>query len=310
MATHAVTGAYGYSGRHIAGRLLEAGHEVRTLTNSPDRPNPFGHSVPAHPLAFDDPPRLAAALEGVDVLHNTYWVRFNHDDFGHAEAVDNTLRLFEAARRAGVRRVVHISITNPSLESELEYFRGKARLENALRESGLSHVILRPAVLFGGDDILVNNIAWALRRLPVFGIPGDGHYRLQPIHVDDLADLAVDQAARTANTILHAIGPETFTFRQLVSSIGRIIGRRRPIIPLHPRLAHLPISLLGRLVGDVILTRAEIAGLMQGLLCTDSEPTGATPLTRWAYEHRHHLGASYASELARRRNRTRAYEEL
>ena len=188
---HAVTGAFGYSGRYIATRLVEQGQTVVTLTNSVNRANPFGGKVRAFPLSFGEPDKLAAALAGVDVLYNTYWVRFNHRMFTHAQAVENTLALFEAARRAGVRRVVHVSITNPSEDSPLEYFSGKARLERALQESGLSHAILRPTVLFGREDILINNIAWALRRFPFFAVFGDGAYRLQPIHVDDLADLAV-----------------------------------------------------------------------------------------------------------------------
>src|SRR5208283_1221478 len=186
---HAVTGAFGYSGRYIAARLLDEGREVITLTNSLARANPFGGRVRAFPLAFDEPEQLAKSLAGVDVLFNTYWVRFNHRLFTHTQAVQNTLVLFEAARRAGVRRVVHVSITNPSEDSPLEYFAGKARLERALREGGLSHAILRPTVLFGREDILINNIAWALRRFPFFAVFGDGSYRLQPIHVDDLADL-------------------------------------------------------------------------------------------------------------------------
>ena len=121
------------------------------------------------------------------MLYNTYWVRFNYGSFSHAAAVENTLALFAAARQAGVGRVVHLSIANPSEDSPLEYFRCKARLERALRESGLSYAILRPTVLFGGQDILINNIAWMLRRLPVLGVFGDGRYRLQPIYVDDLA---------------------------------------------------------------------------------------------------------------------------
>ena len=135
---HAVTGAFGYSGRYIATRLLEQGRTVITLTNSVDRTNPFGGRIRAVPLSFGEPDKLAAALAGVDVLYNTYWVRFNHGMFTHGEAVENTLVLFDAARRAGVRRVVHVSITNPSEDSPLEYFAGKARLERALRESGLS----------------------------------------------------------------------------------------------------------------------------------------------------------------------------
>ena len=196
---HAVTGAFGYSGKYIARRLLDGGQRVITLTNSPDRANPFGGQVPAYPFNFDRPDELARALEGVEVLYNTYWVRFNHPLFTHADAVRNTLILFDAAKRAGVRRIVHVSITNPSEDSPLEYFRGKARLERGLQESGLSYAILRPTVLFGKEDILINNIAWALRHLPVFGVFGDGSYRLQPIYVDDLAELCV-AAARGRRT--------------------------------------------------------------------------------------------------------------
>ena len=227
MAQYVVTGAFGYSGKYIAARLLDAGHVVHTLTNSPERENPFGGRVTASPLCFDDPKRLVEALRGADALLNTYWVRFNHRNFTHAMAVENTLKLFAAAREAGVRRVVHVSIANPSEQSDLEYYRGKARLERGLIESGLSYCILRPTVLFGKEDILVNNIAWTLRHLPVFGVFGDGQYRLQPIYVDDLAALAVEHAAKAENETIDAIGPETFTFRELVQTIARIIGKRR-----------------------------------------------------------------------------------
>jgi len=173
MSVHVVTGAFGYSGKYIAVRLLDRGETVRTLTDSVNRPHPFGDRIRAEPFHFDDPEKMAASLAGADVLYNTYWVRFNYGDFRHSTAVENTMKLFRAAREAGVRRVVHVSITNPSEGSELEYFAGKARLERALIESGLSHAILRPTVLFGKEDILVNNIAWGLRRLPVFGVFGN-----------------------------------------------------------------------------------------------------------------------------------------
>jgi uncharacterized protein YbjT (DUF2867 family) len=308
MAVHVVTGAFGFSGRAIAARLLDHGHTVRTLTNSPDRSHPFGDRVRVFPMDFANPGALESALDGADVLHNTYWVRFNHRDFGHASAVENTIRLFDAARRSGVRRVVHTSITNPSIDSPLEYFSGKAELEQALVESGLPHSILRPAVLFGPGGILVNNIAWALRRLPVFGVFGDGSYRLQPIHVDDFADLAVEHAERSGDIVIDAIGPETFTFRSLVETIGRAIGRPRKIISVSPRLGFLVASLIGRVTNDVFLTREEIDGLMQNLLWTKSRPTGVIRLTDWASENAHRLGRRYASELGRRRDRNCSYQ--
>ena len=221
--------------------------------------------------------------------------------------MDNTLRLFAAAKRAGVRRIVHVSITNPSQESKLEYFSGKARLERALIESGVSYAILRPTMLFGKEDILVNNIAWVLRRFPVFGVFGDGAYRLQPIYVDDLAELAIRQGHSSENIIVDAIGPETFTFRGLVETIGQVIGKRRPIISVTPGLGYAIASVIGKIAGDVFLTREEISGLMQGLLYTSSPPDGRVKLTDWARAHSETLGVRYASELLRRQNRNIAY---
>jgi NADH dehydrogenase len=304
---HVVTGAFGYSGRYITERLLQTGRRVRTLTNSPDREHPFGDQVEVHPFNFDHPERLTSSLDGARVLYNTYWVRFDHADFSHSQAVDNTRTLFAAARRAGVSRVVHVSITNPSEDSPLEYFRGKALLERELRQSGLSYAILRPAVLFGGEDILINNIAWALRHLPIFGVFGTGHYRLQPIHVQDLADLAVAQGAERADRTIDAVGPETYSYRELVTQLAWIIGVRRPIVSVPPGLGYLTGWVLGKLLGDVLITRQEIEGLMQGLLATEAEPAGQTKLSVWARDHADSLGRRYATELGRRRNRCVAY---
>lgn len=304
---HAVTGAFGYSGKYIAQQLLERGHAVITLTNSPDRPNSFGGCVKPYPFDFDNPTKLVESLRGVSVLYNTYWVRFNHKMFQHADAVRNTLTLFEAAKTAQVKRIVHVSITNPSENSPLEYFSGKAKLERALQTSGISYAILRPTVLFGKEDILINNIAWALRHLPVFGVFGNGQYRLQPIYVNDLASLAVEQGEKQDNVILDAIGPETFTYRELVETIGKAIGKRRPIINVSPSIGYLTGWFLGKCVGDVMVTREEIQGLMANLLYVDSEPTGTTCLTDWLHENARNLGKKYTNELARRKDRAKSY---
>lgn len=304
---HAVTGAFGYSGKYIAKRLLDRGHEVITLSNSVNRANPFDGRVKPYPFNFDNPEELAQSLQGVSTLYNTYWVRFNHKMFQHADAVKNTMILFEAAKAANIQRIVHVSITNPSEDSPLEYFSGKARLERALIDSGISHAILRPAVLFGKEDILINNIAWTLRRLPVFGVFGNGEYRLQPIHVDDLASLAVEQGAKLDNVIIDAIGSETFTYRELVRIIGKIIGKNRPIISVSPAVGFLAGWILGKCVGDVMITREEIRGLVADLLYVDSPPVRKTKLTDWIGEQADSLGRHYTSELARRRDRSSEY---
>lgn len=306
-ALHAVTGAFGYSGRYIATRLLAEGRNVITLTNSPARANAFGGRVQALPLSFGEPDRLAQSLAGVDVLYNTYWVRFNHATFTHEQAEKNTLILFEAARRAGVRKIVHVSITNPSVDSPLEYFAGKARLERALMESGMIYSILRPTVLFGCEDILINNIAWALRRFPFFAVFGDGSYRLQPIYVEDLAALAVAEGKSQENSVINAIGPETFTYRELVEAVCAAIGRTRCIVKVSPGAGYAASRMIGWFVRDTFITREEIKGLMDGLLCVDTPPPGKTRLTDWMRANADSLGRNYASELARRQDRNLPY---
>jgi len=304
---HVVTGAFGYSGQYITRRLLDRGCAVRTLTNSPERENPFGGRVAAVPYHFDDPARLAGSLAGAEALYNTYWVRFNYPGFSHSMAVANSRKLFAAAREAGVRRVVHVSIANPAEDSPLEYYRGKAEVERALTGSGLSYAILRPTVLFGGEDILINNIAWMLRHLPLVGVFGDGQYRIRPIHVEDLAELAVREGHSEGNRVVDAVGPETFTYRQLLQEIGRLIGKRRPAIRVAPSLGYLAAWALGKVLGDVVVPREEIAGLMAGLLSVDGPATGQTRLSDWVRQHADTLGRRYASELARRRDRRRDY---
>lgn len=298
---HVVTGAFGFSGKYIAARLLSAGHRVRTLTNTRPQTDPHQGQVEARPLDFSDERGLVEALRGAAVFYNTYWVRFNYGCFSYAQALDNSRKLLKSCREAGVGRIVHLSITNPSEDSPYEYFRDKAILERLIRESGLSHAILRPAVLFGTEGILINNIAWMLRRFPVFAIFGDGDYKLQPIHVDDLARLAVEQGQARENRIINAIGPETFTFRKLVETIGRAIGKRRPIISVSADTAYRIARKVGTLTGDILLTRDEIDGLMDNLLYVDDQPAGTTRLTQWLDENSETLGRHYASELARRR---------
>src|SRR6516162_7194535 len=304
----AVTGAYGYSGQYLARHLLANGHEVITLTNSTSRSNPFGSKVKAEPFNFSNPAALEKTLRGVDVLINNYWVRFDLPPlFTHAGAVLHAKALFDAAKRAGVARIVHISITNPDPSSDLPYFRGKAEMENHLRSLGLSYCILRPTVLFGKEDILINNIAWSLRYLPVFGIFGDGRYRLQPIYVDDLAKAAVLATNERSNATIDAIGPETFRYAAMVEMIAVEIGVHPRIVFLPPGLAFQMTRVVGWFVDDVVITREEIRGLMEERLYVKANPLGTTKLSDWVHANGRQLGLRYTSEIARRVDRVSRY---
>ena len=297
-SVHAVTGAFGYSGLHLARLLLARGERVRNLTGHPDRPDPFAGRVEVAALSFDDPGAMRAALRDVRVLYNTYWVRFDHGASTFARAVERSRAMFRAAADAGVERVVHVSITNPSADSPLPYFRGKAQVESALREAGLSHAILRPAVFFGGRDVLVNNIAWLLRRLPAFGV-APGSYGLQPVHVEDFARLAVEQGASRVDAVLDAVGPEALGFEELVRLVRRAVGSRAAIVPV-PRPVLLGAArLLGRIVGDVVLTPDEVRGLTANLLVSRGPATAPTRFSEWLAGNAAELGTRWASELQR-----------
>ena len=298
-ALHVVTGAFSYTGKYITRRLLAEGVRVRTLTNHPERVHEFGDAVSVASFDFHRPDALVESLRGASVLYNTYWVRFSHGQTNFAGAVDNTRTLIAAAEAAGVRRIVHVSIANPSLSSPLPYYRGKALLEEAVKESRLSYAILRPTVIFGGEDVLINNIAWLLRRFPVFAVPGDGRYRMRPIYVEDMAALAVDAALRDENAVIDAVGPETYTFDELLGLLKRTLSSRTYIVHLPPRLTLALSRIIGVFLRDVLLTAEEVAGLTAGLLVTEGPSTGATRLSDWLRANATTIGQQYASELER-----------
>jgi uncharacterized protein YbjT (DUF2867 family) len=293
-----VTGAFSYSGAAIARELRAAGRAVATLTGHPERA-PAGTPLAVAPLDFTDPAALARALDGTHTLYNTYWVRFARGAIDHQAAVANSRILFGAAAQAGVRRIVHVSITHPSLESPYPYFRGKAQVEQLLAECGVPYAIARPAILFGGDGVLVNNIAWLLRRLPAFALGGGGDYRIRGIHVDDLAALCVRLGAGAEQEVADAVGPESLTFRELVTSIRSAVGSRSVLLPVPGGLVPVLSGVLGAALRDTLLTADEYHAMADGLADSDGPTTGDTVFTDWVRHHGEELGRRYANEIDR-----------
>ncbi len=297
----AVTGAFSYTGRFIARKLLENGRRVRTLTNHAHRPGAedLEEKVEVEPLQFQDRKRLTASLRGTDVLYNTYWVRFPHAGMSFDQAVANTRTLLLAATAAGVRKVVHISVSNPSLDSPLPYYAGKAQAEEAVRESGLAWAIVRPTLVFGPGDVLINNIAWMLRRMPVFGIPGLGRYKLQPVAIEDVAETSVWAAQQPDGLIVDAAGPEIITYLDLVDEVAIAVHRRPSFVHLPPAGVILSGKVIGLFVRDRILTGEEVRGLMAELPVSNEPPRGERRLDDWLLRESETIGREYASELDR-----------
>lgn len=296
-----VTGAFGYTGRYISTRLLAAGRTVRTLTNHPLTDDPLSDVIEAHPFNFDKPELLVESLQGVTTLYNTYWVRYAVAGTPHALAVRNTRILLAAAKEAGVERLVHVSITNPDANSFYAYYRGKAAVEEAVRQSGLSYAIVRPTVLFGGRDILINDLTWLIRRFPVFTVPGDGQYRMRPVYAGDLAELMVRMGAARENVVIDAVGPESYPFIDLVRLIARTVGTRTLILKAPPGLVERLLPILNLVTNDVVLTRDEIDGLMAGYVDSQEPTTGQTRLSDYLRTQKREVGRQYQKEITRRR---------
>src|SRR6266700_3632553 len=269
-----VTGAFSYSGAAIASELRAAGRRVRTVTGHPGRvvQTPAGAGIEVRPLDFADPAALTEALRGARTLYNTYWVRFAHGHVDHPVAVARSRVLFQAAVEA---------------------------VEQALRDLRVSHAVLRPAILFGGNGVLINNIAWLLRHLPVFAVGGTGEYRIRPIHVDDLARLAVRAGGSAATETIDAVGPERPTFLELVRTIKAAVGSRSQVIRVPAALIPAAARLLGLALRDTLLTAEEYQGMADGLADTDGPATGETALSQWITDHEDTLGRVYANELTR-----------
>ena len=294
-----VTGAFSYTGRYVARRLVDQGVHIRTLTRSPNAEDPLADHVEAAPLDFSDTDGLRRSMQGAGVFYNTYWIRYAHGRITFDLAVENTRTLFEAAERAGVGRIVHFSVTNVSPDSRLPYFRGKAQVEDMLMGLGIPYAIIRPTLVFGVGDLLLNNMAWALRRFPVFPVYGNGDYPVQPVYVEDLAAQAVEAGSQSENSVADAAGPDTFSFEGLLRLLASSMGVRSRLIHTPPSLGLALTGLVGLLMRDLALTRDEVDGLTAGLLTSDAAPTGTTRLSDWLAENGNGLGRRYVSELLR-----------
>jgi NADH dehydrogenase len=300
----AVTGAFSFTGRAIAAQLVGEGREVITLVRRPAPPD-TDPRIRTAPIAFDDPPALATALGGVDTLYSTYWIRFERGELTFDEVVRRSKALFTAAAHAGVRRYVHVSVVNASASAPTRYFVAKSRLDDLVRASGLSYAIVRPTLTFGPGDILVNNLCWVLRRFPAFAIAGDGEYRLQPVHVEDVARIAIRASREPGDVEVDAAGPDVLTFNRFVRLLADAVGSRAWLFHAPHVVSYAAARVLGLLVRDVMLTRDEVTELTSSLLVSDQPARGQIGLPAWAAAHADELGRAYHSELDRHFRRPR-----
>jgi len=308
--TAAITGANSYTGRYISKILLastDTNFKIRNLTNSPNRKHDLGEKAfETMPLAYHDTSQMAKILEGTDVLFNTYWVRYNdYKGITREQSIQNSKNIVDAAKMAGVKKIVYSSHTQTSLDSPLQYIRGKAEVEQYIRESGLEYGFVKPCCIFGDtpdESIVINNISYFMRTFPVFPVSGDASsYHLQPVHVRDLAELMVDCATDPAKTSheVDAVGHK-FTVNELLTTIKDTLGLRRLIVN------HVPIDVcyygtkpIDLIFNDKFIERDDLLLMSSGITCSLEPPTGKRKLTDFLEKYKDTIGRRYISSNAR-----------
>lgn len=291
-----VTGAFGFTGKYIANLLIKKGEKVRTLTSKTDINN---ENIEVFQYNFKDKEYLIKAMSGAEKLFNTYWIRFPYKGLTFEKVVYRTKILIDCAKEAGIKKIIHISITNANSKSKFKYFKYKGIIEEMIKDSKIDYFIIRPTVIFGKESILINNIAWFLRKFPFFVVFGKGKYLVQPIYVEDFAKIAVFESNNSVNKIVDIVGPEIFEFKKMVKLIKTKISSKCKILYLPSFLFQIFISILNFLTKDVVLTTEELKALKENLLYSKEEPIGQKKFTDWIEENKFNIGKEYFSELLR-----------
>ena len=289
-----VTGAYAQTGAAIAAILARQGRAVRTLTRARPGPDP---PYPVIDPSLDDE-AMVAALRGCEVVYSTLWARFGARG-GFAPLVEHNLRIARAAREAGARRWVQVTVANLDKGRGLPYWDGKAELEAGLRAVGIPCSFVRPTLVFGPDDTLVNNAAWAMRHLHALPLAGPGRHRVRPVFVGDLAALCVRHGGLEGQQAQDAVGPETFTYRELMATVREALGVRAALVRLPRRAAWLAGKLGRPFVRDTVLTWNEVRSLERELYWTDGPATGPTRFSAWVRANADGLGRRWRSQRKR-----------
>ena len=291
-----ITGAFSFTGAAVASELSRRGWTVCSLTNR--RRPPGADHIASVPLRFESK-HLETVLSAADAFVNTYWLRFPYGGQTFETAVANSKLLIEGATQAGIGRFVHLSVSNAASNSNLGYYRGKAEVEAALRTSRLSYSIVCPTLIVGPRDVLTNNIAWFLRRFPIFPIPDGGNYRLRPLTLGDAGRIVADETESSETAQIDAAGPEIMTFREYVHTVARACGLRRTVVGVPGNLALAALRLVQRFLKDVVLTREELLGLQQEALLSHQSPRAKESVTDWLRQNGETLGRRYANDLDR-----------
>jgi uncharacterized protein YbjT (DUF2867 family) len=266
-----VFGGTGFLGRRVVSRLINHGFRVRVAVRHPGAVEQEG--VERVSADVTDEPSVAATLAGAEAAVNAVSLYVENRGLSfHAIHVAAARRVARLARGSGLRRLVHVSGIGSNPEATNDYIRERGQGELAVREAFPAATIVRPSVMFAADDAFLTTLVLLARRLPVYPLFGHGETRLQPVHVEDVAEaIARIIMAEKAGDAYDLAGPDIWSYRQLVQEAARAAGART-------RLVSVPFPLwgFGARVSEMIpgapLTRAQV-----DLMRRDNVASGGLP---------------------------------
>lgn len=276
-----VLGGSGFVGAHVCEQLVERGYRVTVPTRDRERAKGLILLPTAEVMTADvhDAATLRHLVSRCDAVVNLVGVLHGgRGKAGFDEAhVGLARKVAEACRKAGVRRLLHMSALNADPKGPSEYLRSKGEAERIVRESGLDFTIFRPSVVFGREDRFLNLFAKLQALLPVM-VLGSPNAKFQPIYVEDVARVYAESLARleSVGKSYDLVGPKVYTLRELVEYAGERAGHRRPIIGLGPRLSYLQAAVMELMPGN-LLTRDNVRSMSVDNVSSAPLPFGIAP---------------------------------
>jgi len=276
--TVTVFGGTGFLGRRIVRQLRRREFFLRVASRHPERGQQiFGTDdphVPSVKADIRDEQSVADAMAGAFAVVNavSLYVERGEETF-HSLHVESARRVAAQAQRAGVRHLVHVSGIGSDPRSPSLYIRTRGEGELAVRGAFANAIVVRPAVMFGPDDAFLTTILRLLRRLPVYPLFGGGRTRLQPAHVEDVAEAIASalQRAQTSPTTFECAGPRVYSYEELLRLVAREAGLKRLLVPV-PFAAWLGLASIAEMLPGPPITRNQVE-LMQ----VDNVPSPGMP---------------------------------
>lgn len=270
----AVTGASGFVGRNLLAALAGSGHDIRALVHTRRPDSAAGERLEYVPADVHDLPSLRKALAGVEVVYHLVGIIVETKKLTFERTVaEGTRNVVRAARDCGVKKIIYVSALGTSATSETKYFQTKWLAEEAIRTSGLDHVILRPSLIYGPGDQSLSRLHRLLKYSPLMPIVGDGRYRLQPIFIDDLVQVLVPALTETgaSGRTIEMGGPEAFEFRQMTGIMKKVFNYRRLNIYIPFSLVRAVARVMETFLKPAPVTVDQLMMLRAGNTCDNSE---------------------------------------